>query len=369
MKNKVKLVNRVDRGYVMRWEDPLTGKQREKTLKCDTYEEAQKLCERQQNKLDYDDEPEAYEPTWEEFRERFELERYCQLRPGSCVCYDSSLDLFEKLMKPYNLNAINSAVIGHFKAKLYDREIREATVSKHLRVIKLALRWGEKAGMLKRMPNIEMPKRIRGMKLMKGRPITDAEFQNMLEVLPQVVKAHEVPEWEFYLRGLWASGLRLMEACNLYWDRLDRIRIELKPVPLLYIPGELQKNRCDQICPIAPEFKDLLETVPEAERIGHVFKLQIFTRIRPEDWKTKISNIGVQIGRAAKILVAKDVRTGKTKYATLHDLRRTFATRWARKVSMEVLQKLMRHENPATTMNYYVGENAANMYKVLEESR
>jgi integrase len=145
--------------------------------------------------------------------------------------------------------------------------------------------------------------------------------------------------------------------------------VELKPVPRLYIPGELQKNCEDQIGTIAPEFRELLETVPEAERKGQVFKLHLFTRIRPADWKTKISNMGIQIGRTAKIVVSKDVRTGKTKHATMHDLRRSFAERWSSKVVPQVLQKLMRHENISTTMNYYVGGDSDKLYKVLEESR
>lgn len=42
------------------------------------------------------------------------------------------------------------------------------------------------------------------------------------------------------------------------------------------------------------------------------------------------------------------------KRASAHDLRRTFGTRWARKVMPAVLQRLMRHANIGTTMQYYV---------------
>jgi hypothetical protein len=45
------------------------------------------------------------------------------------------------------------------------------------------------------------------------------------------------------------------------------------------------------------------------------------------------------------------------KHASAHGLRRTFGTRWARRVMPAVLQKLMRHANVQTTMQYYVDLN------------
>ncbi len=48
----------------------------------------------------------------------------------------------------------------------------------------------------------------------------------------------------------------------------------------------------------------------------------------------------------------------KTKYASAHDLRRSFGSRWAERVMPAVLQALMRHESIETTLRYYVGANA-----------
>ena len=46
------------------------------------------------------------------------------------------------------------------------------------------------------------------------------------------------------------------------------------------------------------------------------------------------------------------------KFATAHDLRRSFGTRWAKRVMPAVLQRLMRHAEIATTMKYYVTMDA-----------
>ena len=53
-------------------------------------------------------------------------------------------------------------------------------------------------------------------------------------------------------------------------------------------------------------------------------------------------------------MVAKD----DEKYASAHDLRRAFGTRWASRVKPAVLQKLMRHASINTTMAYYVDLDA-----------
>jgi integrase len=60
------------------------------------------------------------------------------------------------------------------------------------------------------------------------------------------------------------------------------------------------------------------------------------------------------IGAKARVVVHSNAKTGKVKYASAHDLRRSFGTRWAKKVMPAVLQKLMRHEMIATTMEFYV---------------
>ena len=46
-------------------------------------------------------------------------------------------------------------------------------------------------------------------------------------------------------------------------------------------------------------------------------------------------------------------------YASAHDLRRSFGFRWAKRVMPLILQKLMRHADITTTMEFYVTQNEA----------
>ena len=75
-----------------------------------------------------------------------------------------------------------------------------------------------------------------------------------------------------------------------------------------------------------------------------------------------------EIGKAANVKVNADMRTGKVKYASAHDLRRSFGERWAAKVMPQMLMLLMRHESIETTMKFYVGRNAKKAAEVLWEA-
>src|SRR5687768_9581479 len=107
------------------------------------------------------------------------------------------------------------------------------------------------------------------------------------------------------------------------------------------IAAESEKGNKDRILPMAPEFAELLATVPVEERRGPVFRLpkRRQSEILRGEW---VSKQITRFGRAAGIVVDEK---GKKKHASAHDLRRSFGERWARKVMPQVLMELMRHEN------------------------
>jgi integrase len=79
--------------------------------------------------------------------------------------------------------------------------------------------------------------------------------------------------------------------------------------------------------------------------------------------KKWIGKIVSAIGKAAGVKVADN--GGKVKYASAHDLRRAFGTRWATRVMPAVLREMMRHESIETTMKYYVGLEAQSVSDVI----
>ncbi len=113
------------------------------------------------------------------------------------------------------------------------------------------------------------------------------------------------------------------------------------------------------------DFFDLIMKTPEAERHGRVFKLNGLKTRTPITPK-RVCRLVSKIGKRAGVIVArtekqvKDEKTGKLetvevkKFASAHDLRRSFLTRWSRLVPSAVLMKLARHREITTTLKYYV---------------
>jgi integrase len=81
------------------------------------------------------------------------------------------------------------------------------------------------------------------------------------------------------------------------------------------------------------------------------------------------------IGEKAKVVVSRSTKRVKekadgqkrtveketTKFASAHDLRRAFCTRWAKRVMPATLQRLARHSHISTTLNYYVAATAGDI--------
>lgn len=73
-----------------------------------------------------------------------------------------------------------------------------------------------------------------------------------------------------------------------------------------------------------------------------------------------VSKAIVAIGKAAGVKVDEREKNGRVVevWASAHDLRRAFGTRWSRRVTAMVLKELMRHASVTTTETYYVDSDA-----------
>jgi integrase len=249
-----------------------------------------------------------------------------------------------------------------FVTELLGEAKAEATVARHLRHLTVILRWSHREGLLTVVPQFTMPNRVKGAKIMRGRPITAEKFDRMIEATPKVVDNAAADSWRFYLHGLWASGLRLSESLTLRWDDApDVIVVDLSGrKPMLRIPAESHEAHRDMLLPMTPELAELLESIPEGQRRGRVFKLRASDGTPTAVERTGVSKTITAIGKTAGVVVDERQRSGKTirKFASAHDLRRAFGQRWAAKVMPTVLRELMRHSSINTTKAYYVGTNA-----------
>lgn len=363
---KVSVISYPDRkSLVLRYTDPMSGRQVTRSARTTIRREAEKLAAKWEVEIQAGHNHPTLKISWEGFRERYEREVLPGLADKTGLMVGTVFKALEAILRPKRLTDLNAERLSYFQAKL--RETRaEATIRTYLAHLASALKWAVDINLLPSAPKIQKPKRAKKSKLMKGRPITAEEFERMLEKVQGVVGCEAAPSWQFLLKGLWFSGLRLGESLSFYWDRNDKLCVDFSlKHPMLRIPAALEKGNEDRLLPMAPEFADFLAVVPPADRKGRVFKLQglrVAGAALNLDW---VSRVVAKVGKEAAIKVGTSAKTGRVKFASAHDLRRSFGERWARRVMPQVLKELMRHESIETTMKFYVGRNAQATADVL----
>ena len=333
------------------WFDPITGKKVAKSSGTFDEKEAIGKAAIMQAELNSGKYKPAIKITWKEFTERYEQEHLAGLSPSYADRTASAFSHVERIINPDRLSKLTTATMSRFQGELRKGDgtaehppVRQSTLDSVLRHIKAALRWAERVGLMNEAPRITAKATAKS----KGRPITAEEFDRLIAAAPKV-RSKDSARWVRLLTGLWLSGLRLGEALALSWDADVPFAIDLSGKhPAFHIDAQAQKSRRDEVLPLTPDFAEWLLQTPEEDRHGPVFKMGTVAAVG------KVGEIVSRIGKKAGVVVNK----GDGKYASAHDLRRSFGTRWAKKVMPAVLQRLMRHANINTTMTYYVNINA-----------
>lgn len=357
---KVKVVYRKAKDrLVLRWKDPETGAWTERVAESQVRKEADKLAAQ----LEADLREGRYEApsklSWEDFRLVFESEKLPSLAANSHGAYKVALNHVEKWLRPTRVVDVDAAAISRMQAKMRANGMRETTIATYLRHLKAVLSWGHELGLVTKLPKVQMPKRARRARQMKGRPITTEEYERMLEACAKVRPSDPEP-WRQLLQALWLSGLRLGEALQLSWEEDSQLAVDdLGEFVALRIAAEAEKGFRDRVLPVSPEFAEWLRRTPQDDRRGEVLEIA----------KRGLGLHGVSrticmIGEAARVVVNQEM----SKFASAHDFRRAFGTRWATRVQPALLRELMRHQAIETTMRYYVGLRAEDIARELRDA-
>lgn len=357
MKVKISLVKpKARKFYLCKWVDPITGKTKKKTTEETRRKAAERFAARLEDKINSGESICGTKTQWDIFSERYDTEVMHGQSERTREKAAMVLDSVKKIVSPKSPDVLDANLISQYVKALRDSGKSEATIKGHLAYLKAALRWAADMGIIPKAPAIKMPTRVNTA---KGRAVTLEEFERIVRKVPEVLKEKpgsvRVKEWEFFLRGLFWSGLRRSEAWHLHWTDDSKICVDLSGrFPMFRIQQEADKGFEARTFPIAPQFAELLQAVPEDQRTGYVFKLgsKIGKRHNEEVTSRMISNVG----KTANVKVGGT--EGKPKFASAHDFRRSFGTRWSSKVMPAVLQQMMRHAEISTTMGFYVTQNA-----------
>lgn len=351
------------RKAVQRFIDPVTGRQHARSTGTPVKREAERLAAKWEAEL----RDGKYRPTtrtsWEDFRERYEKEKGASLAENSLSATVSAFNHLERVLNPAKLSAVTASAMSQFQASLRKEGMKDSTISTHLRHLRAAFAWAVSMELIPKAPDVHMPRRPRGKTLMRGRPITTSEFAILLEAVADV-RPKDKDVWIHHLNGLWLSGLRLDESLHLSWDIEAPFAVDFSGRrPRFRIYAEAEKGRQDRLLPMAPDFAEFLMDTPAVARHGEVFRLMGRCTQR-QMTSARAGRVISEIGEKSNVVVNK----ADGKFASAHDLRRSFGTRWAARVKPATLQLLMRHKSIETTMKYYVCQDSDDVADELWES-
>jgi integrase len=395
---KVRIAKPKGRPIQLRYTDPQT--KREVRITTETYDDAAAIEEKSklEAKLLLGIEAKPKRRTtgpnmaWADFRERYSELQLTTLRERSADFAESQLDIAERILKPRTLaDVANSEALHDLQARLLAGEESNVgpkdkkrargprspiTVRNYMATILAALHWAEYMGWLPSVPKLRKIK-VAKLRQMKGRPICTEEFEKMLAKVEGEVGADAKASWEYLLRGLWESGLRLDELMHVHWSDARYIMPAWKrgSLPVLAIPAAMQKNDTEESIPLLPGFEALLLETKERERFGWVFnpmslQTMLGRRVRHQrpdaEWVGKIIT---RIGKAAGVIVRPTVGDKPPKYASAHDLRRSCAERLiSAGVPEREVSRVLRHASIETTRKHYAPGNVQDSAGIIRKA-
>jgi len=179
------------------------------------------------------------------------------------------------------------------------------------------------------------------------------------EDFKRLFSAADTAWWKALLALAYTSGAREDELLNLTWADVDFQKNQLHIT---------RKDRCDWIQPWQPKDHEL-RTIPLPEQIVNL--LAAWQSVAPENcpyifmehgrWDYYRQRVGQRKWRTGQSLVNNVLRRFKTLCRrakvgpyTVHDLRRSCITNWARKLPIHVVQKFAGHSDIRTTQKYYL---------------
>ena len=226
-------------------------------------------------------------PTWQQCYDRYLEQRRVRVRPDSLVDIVSRLGTAEGILEarlreenqPEGLLMSDVSTLDKLEylqeRLLAGDNCRYDTRSPHtvntvLSAVMAFIRFCKGRGWVAEVPDLQ---KVVFNEVMKGRPITESEFQTMIDVTESVVGEGSAPSWIFAMKVLWESGFRAGDLMDFSWDNQRHIHpiwpTQSDRLPTIAIPSSQKNGRVQEI-PMLPGLEELLTNIPEHERTGWV---------------------------------------------------------------------------------------------------
>lgn len=353
---KVRIVRSKRDGVLLKWNDPKEGPRQlraEGTTQRKWTKQAQELEDKLNNR--------QKELTWVDFWERFKeshLVHHSHKHRNKCSAMSERMiaEAAKRQLDPFLCRDVKREMITAIENAMRSDGLAEASIASCMATLWGILGWGMDEELL---PIIRRPRKRSGKaakkagKKSKGRSLTLEEVERLEMAITKAKKDFELRE----------PFIRAIKCCYLMGFRLDDCwQFRWEPYPGAHYPqnldgkapyivfSDLQKSGLEQEVPLTPPAIEWLKSIRQDS--GWVCR----TVGAKGEHKTpdRLCRVISKAGELANIVVkATGGKMGKPKYASAHDLRRTFATNWHQKLTVSELQQLTRHADSQTLLNYY----------------
>lgn len=276
---------------------------------------------------------------WFDFVKVYKQQHLDRLSSDYRATFTSAANKFRASQQVDTIGGVAQRHLAAFTAELHSAGHPPATIASYLKHLRAALNWATDNGYRSTRLELKIPKNKRGVRKMRGRPLTGEEFDRLVAAAPD--------DYLGLLNSMWLIGLRLSEALIFSWDDPTSIHVDALDgrTPCYVCPADCHKAGVDMRVPLTPDAVAWLRGTPAGQRTGLV------------------GGVSHSTDHAGRIISAagKSILVGADRHATAHDLRRSFGTRWAQRVKSSVLKVLMRHASITTTDTYYIELTAASI--------
>jgi integrase len=304
---------------MLQWTDPETGKRKSQSAGAVDAGKVESARGDLEYQLNNGLRNQKSKMPWESFRGLYEKERLAGCRAGTRAKAGYVFDSFEDLASPRTLGQITERTLSRYSTALREKGFKAATIQGHLAYLRAALRWAADQRIITTAPKVTMPKVPKKTNIRK---IDVKEFETL--------RSAALGPWRLFLSVAWHTGMRRNEMLDLTWDNQEMPRVDFRE-NRIWLPAAYNKSDADQWIPLHPDLVAMLQDQPS--RKGFLFAF----RNAPKEVSRKVTKLAKGVG--LKI--------------TLHDLRRSFGSRYASAVPAPVLQRLMRHADIKTTLAFY----------------
>lgn len=272
---------------------------------------------------------------------------------------------FEKLAHSVGWDCLVSRVsvrdIEKFRANRLKEGISPATANKELRTLRRVFN----LAILRRyLPRDGNP--CVGLQMLKVAPQRPAYIRPG-EFVAIFRHAHD-RYWRTFLTTIYSSGIRLREAMNLTWQDVDFAAGHLhvtRRTASGWVQAWTPKDHEMRTIPVPPQVIGLLTALRAAapQDCPYVFLDEsrwdfYCQQVTSGKWREGQDLMNNMLRRFQTIC-----RRAKVREYTIHDLRRSCITNWARQLPIHVVQKLAGHSDIKTTQQFYLSVQADDLAK------